>query len=220
MQVSLAADVSSLADVTETVLAAALVGKLGGADASAPSTIRKFVVVVVSGRRLSTTSTSSTSSGSSGSSGSQQGGPSSAAAPLLPLAALPSELDSSPEAAQDGALQVALLRPRALGSSLSVNVTFEVAGSLKELGYQNADAFEVYLIPPFSSFFFSSLIPSFFLPTFSPFFFFIHPYSVRLPQSHFCFHLIFFLCFGVLCFGVFLCYLCPKSHWLPTAFHS
>jgi len=182
MQVSLAADVSSLADVTETVLAAALVGKLGGADASAPSTIRKFVVVVVSGRRLSTTTTSSNSSGRSGR---QQGGPSSAAAPLLPLAALPSALDSSPEVAQDGALEVAPLRPRALGSSLSVDVSFEVVGSLKELGYQNADAFEVYLILPFSSFFSSPLLPSFFLCHLSFFFVLYSPYSVHLPPVTF-----------------------------------
>ena len=133
MKVVMVAEVASTSDITEAILAKALVGKLAGADASDASSIRSVHVVAVVRRRLR----SSTSSGIELDTNFSD--------------SFPDDVKISASSSSDsGSLQddqpgESLRSSRLLTERVHVNVTFEVVGSLAGLGYQNADAFEVLL---------------------------------------------------------------------------
>ena len=127
------AAVASTSDITEAILAQALVGKLAGADASDSSTIRSVEVVAASRRRLRSTvgrSRMDTNLAFSDTEPISRNAISSSNSRGSSLEKVPSEV---------------LRSSRMLTESVHVNVTFEVVGSLAGLGYQNADAFEVLI---------------------------------------------------------------------------
>jgi hypothetical protein len=163
MKVVVVADVASTNDISESILAQALVGKLAGADASESSTIRNTEVVVVSsspgnsgnnGQASDDAGSSETLEVSSNSISINGGGliNSSLSSPAVSLiqskSLLPRKLlyskQSLPATQIESSGAISRL-PRKLADTDRVNVTFHVVGSLSTLGYQNADAFEVCL---------------------------------------------------------------------------
>jgi hypothetical protein len=133
MKVVMVAAVASTSDITELILAQALVGKLAGADASDSSTIRSVEVIATSRRRLSSTvgrSRMETNFATSDTEANSRNAISSSNSSGSLLEMVPFEV---------------LRSSRMLAERVHVNVTFEVVGSLAGLGYQNADAFEVLI---------------------------------------------------------------------------
>jgi hypothetical protein len=136
IEVTLAADVASTSDITEAILAQALVGKLGGADASDSSTIRSVNVVAVGRRRLRSSSSSSSIN--------ERG--TNFASSFHDDVKISASSSSDSGSLQDDKPVEYLRSSRLLIESVHVNVTFEVVDSLAGLGYQNADAFEVFCL--------------------------------------------------------------------------
>jgi hypothetical protein len=168
MRVLMVADVSSTGDITEGILAQALVGKLAGADASSSSTIRNLQVTVVG---IGSSSTSG--SGNSDGPASIDDGSSANFGTLSNVQGIiskvhrdkmPSTINSLP-LIEGAELKLSQLLPaqsqpktrldsttevqhsfRVLADTVRVNVTFDVIGSLSSLGYQNANGFQVSIL--------------------------------------------------------------------------